>query len=338
MTVYFPLELIGEEIYDEFDPEGAYGDRSPYESPAPAGTRNSNGGGPEHPHRPSSTSRQRTQSDINDQVKSANVLPTSLKSLGFFRARSAPPVPRETEADKHVGNDKVTGREWEIMDDEKDFLSESDLGHPTVDKGNMAIQIPKPIKGTGRYPPSVILEQHSTISSYDSAVPAVVSVEAKGLTVPPSTYQNPSLMVTAPAPTRFMPSGLLSVPQSTQAAPPTISTPTLEAVLLERKRRLASTNASISSSPASFGPHNNILPSPVVSAGSFGLNSSVPGSSVLLPSATSGVPLTLRGVHSSSGKGTMFKSSPLAGGDRAVSERARAAKDAQSPGQEQGGE
>ena len=43
----------------------------------------------------------------------------------------------------------------------------------------------------------------------------------------------------------------------------------------------------------------------------------MPGSPVLLSSATigvSGVPLTLRGVHSSSGKGTMFKSSPLGGG------------------------
>ena len=145
------------------------------------------------------------------------------------------------------------------MGDEKDFLSETDFGHPTLDKGNMAIQIPKPIKGTGRYP--LILEQHSTISSHNSAVPAVVSVEAKGLTVPPSTYQNP-LMVTAPAP-RFMPSELLSVPQSTQAAPPT-----LEAVLLERKRRLASTNASISSSPVSFGPQQ-YLAKPCSKCGEF---------------------------------------------------------------------
>ena len=75
------------------------------------GTRDCNGGGPERPRRPSSTSRQRTLSDTNDQVKSANVLPTSFKSRGYFRTRSAPPVPRETEANKYVGNDKITERD-----------------------------------------------------------------------------------------------------------------------------------------------------------------------------------------------------------------------------------
>jgi metal transporter CNNM len=326
------IELIGEEIYDEFDPEGAHGDRSPYESP----TRKRNGADPEDSYPWSPISHQRAQSDTSrwtDQAKSAsaNVLPSSLRSLGFSRTRSAPPVPRETNTDKDVGDDKL---EWGMMDDEKDSV----LFYPETGPGHVppAIQIPKPIKGSGRYPPSVILEQHSTISSYDSAVPAVTNVEGKDLTLPPPTYQKPTLVVKAPAPVRLTSSALLRNPQLTHTAPttPTISTPALEAILLERKRRLTSTHHSNPSSP-----HTNptlIPPSPPVSTGSFG--------SVIVPSPTAGVagvPMNLRGVHSSSGKGTMFKSSPLGGGDRAgvvVSERARAARmgeDVQSLGQDQ---
>lgn len=330
------IELIGEEIYDEFDPEGAHGDRSPYES----ATRKRNGGDPEDSYSWSPISHQRAQSDTSrwtDQAKSAsaNVLP-SLRSLGFSRTRSAPPIPRETNTDKDVGDDKL-----EMMDDEKDSV----LSYPETDPGHVltAIQIPKPIKGS-RYPPSVILEQHSTISSYNSAVPAVTSVEEKDLTLPPPTYQKPSLVVKAPTPVRSTPSALLRNPQLTHTAPttPTISTPALEAILLERKRRLTSGH---NSNPSS--PHINptfIAPSSPVRTGSFGSMHSVPGNPVIVPSSTAGVagiPVTLRGIHSSSGKGTMFKSSPLGGGDRAgvvVSERARAARmseDVQSLGQDQ---
>lgn len=341
-------ELIGEEIYDEFDPEGAYGDRSPYESPTCEHSGNS-----EVPYLPSSISHhQRAQSDISDQAKSsspANVFPTSLKSLGFFRTRSAPPVPRDTETyDKCVGDDKV---EWELMDDEKDgklFYSETDPGHVSLGKkGATAIHIPKPIKGTGRYPPSVILEQHSTISSYDSAVPAEV---AKDLTVPPRAYQNPAPAVVntlAPAPVRLAPSALLRSAQSVPSTP-TIGTPTLEAILLERKRRLtSSTNGSNANS--SYNSPTVIPPGPALGAGSFGSSHSVPGTPVI-PSPVSGggggggVPLTLRAIHGSSGKGTMFKSSPLGGGDKAnsvgVSERVvrgvKKSEDLQSLGQVQG--
>jgi hypothetical protein len=84
---------------------------------------------------------------------------------GEEHTRIAPPVPRETGTDKYVGYDKATGKERDKMDDEKDGTGRD----PT------AIQMRKPIKGAGRYPPSVIWEQHSTTSSYDSAVPAVIS-------------------------------------------------------------------------------------------------------------------------------------------------------------------
>ena len=340
LIVCLLVELIGEEIYDEFDPEGAYGDRVPYESPSD--TQDRDDGDPEDPYHLSSITHQRAQSDTiswNDQAKSpATVLPTSLKGLGFFRTWSAPPIPRDIRTDKYVGDNNVTGEEWDKMDDEKDSTFRG--RDPT------AIQMPKPIKGTaGRYPPSIILEQYSTISSYDSAVPTVIGVEAKGLTMSPSTHQNlPSSVVTAPAPARLTPSAPLPKSQTALSTQTISTSPTLEAILLERKRRASNTNASNPSSPVPFGPHNNpafIPPSPVPSAGSFGLIHSVPGNPVT-PLTVGGnvTPLTMRVVHGT-GKGSMFKSSPLGGGDRAgvvVAEQVKAARkseDMQSPDQEQ---
>ena len=321
-----PLELIGEEIYDEFDPEGAYGDRVPYESPSD--TQGRNDGDPENSYHPSSITKQRAQSDtisLNDQARSpATVLPTSLKGLGFFRTWSAPPVPREIGTDKCVGDDKVSGKEWSKMDDAKAATSRG--------RDPMTIQMPKPIKGTGRYPPSVILEQHSTISSYDSAVPVVIGVDAEGLTKPPSTHQNlPSSVVTAPAPARLAPSATLPRSQTTLSTQTMSTPPALEAILLERKRRASNTNASNSSSPVPFGPHNNptfIPASPAPSAGSFGKVHSAPGNPVV-PLAVGGSVTPLMRVVHSSGKGSMFKSSPLGGGDRAgvvVAERVKATR------------
>ena len=318
------VELIGEEIYDEFDQEGAYGDRVPYESPSD--TRECDDGDLKEPYHLSSITNQSDRISRNDQAKSlATVLPTSLKGFEFFRTRSAPPVPREIGTDKYVGDDKVAGREWD--NDEKDGMSRG--RHPT------AIQMPKPIKGTGRYPPSIILEQHSTVSSYDSAVPTAISVEAKSLTTSPSADQNrPSSMVTAPTPARLAPSAPLPRPQAALPTQTMSALPTLEAILLERKRRASNTSASNSSSPVPIGPHINptsISPRPAPSAGSFGSINSVPGNPVT----------PLRAVHSS-GKGIRFKSSPLGGGgDRAgvvVAEQVKAAKkseDTQSPDQEQ---
>lgn len=332
-------ELIGEEIYDEFDPEGAYGDRYPYESPLD-NAQDRDGGNPEAPHRPSSISSQRPRSATGSsnqwhgQAKPSTTLgshkPTSLKGLGFFRTRSAPPVHRETETD-----DKLAERDWGMMNDEKDsahFISETDPGHTFLGSGTTVIQMPKPIKGTGRYPPSVILEQHSTISSSESTFAmreaAPIDAEGKGWTLPSFTHQNlPSFMVTVPAPARLLPSASHISPQlsAIQTAPPTptMSTapaPSLEAILLERKRRLMATssNASNSNTPVQLGPHNT-TPSPALIHKDFGGAGSPP-----VLSTTCSAP---RGVHSSSGKGSMFKSSPLGSGDRVgvvVAERVKA--------------
>jgi len=220
--------------------------------------------------------------------------------------------------------------------------------------------MPKPIKGTGRYPPSVILEQHSTISSYESnsaflpceAVPTTVtSVEGKGLVLPPAYQSVPSVMATTPAAARLMPSapylGSQVSPPILTSAPPALS---LEAILLERKRRLTTTssNVSNSSTPVHFGPPSNptcVPPSPVPSGSSLGFVNKdfgvSGGPAVFSTGGGSGATLISRGMHSSSGKGTMFKSSPLGGGDRVgvVAERLKAAmksEDMQSSGLEDG--
>ena len=341
---YFVIELIGEEIYDEFDPEGAYGDRYPYESQA----QSRDGGSPET-HRPSNNQRPQSAMGASNQWNSLatpTALASSLKGIAFSRTRSAPPIPRETETDKHVPNDKLTGTKWDKMNDEKDsvhFFSETDPGHTFL---GTTIQMPKPIKGTGKYPPSVILEQHSTISSYESNsairedIP-VSSVEGKELTLPPTQQKVPSVMVTTPALTRLGPSASILSPQlpAIQTTPTTLTTnepPTLEAILLERKRRLSATAGNTASNSSTPGPDNNhtsVPSSPVLSG--FGLSHKFFGASggppVLSTSGSSGV--ALRGVHTS-GKGSMFKSSPLGSGDRVKA--TKKSEDVQRPGQEQG--
>lgn len=190
-----------------------------------------------------------------------------------------------------------------MMDDEKHLFSETD-------PGSRAIQMPKPIKGTGRYPPSIILEQHSTISSSDSAfapLPAGIS----GATLFPPPNQNLlSVVMPAPAPVRLASSALLNPTLQTTLSTPTSTPLALEAILLERKRRLvaSSNNASICSTPVSFGPCTTIPPSPAPP--------SLPGGSTAVPltSASGG-----GSVSRTSGKGMMFKSSPLS--DKVVAEQ-----------------
>ena len=60
LIMCLPVELIGEEIYDEFDQEGAYGDRVPYEL---TGTRDGNDSDPEDPYHLSLITNRRVQSD-----------------------------------------------------------------------------------------------------------------------------------------------------------------------------------------------------------------------------------------------------------------------------------
>ncbi|KAG7085890.1 hypothetical protein E1B28_003424 [Marasmius oreades] len=75
-------ELIGEEIYDEFDPQGAQGD--PYEVP-PAAQPKQGVSSPPDAVAPTSSGSQRPA-----------LKPLSLKGFHFLRSKSAPPSPRDS--------------------------------------------------------------------------------------------------------------------------------------------------------------------------------------------------------------------------------------------------
>lgn len=92
-------ELIGEEIYDEFDAQGAHGD--PYQIPEPDFNEkidNGEGGVP------------------IKAPKAQHPSLRQLKSLGFLRSRSAPPVRRDGRGVKDVGpkvNEVEEGKGYE---------------------------------------------------------------------------------------------------------------------------------------------------------------------------------------------------------------------------------
>ncbi|KAG6841651.1 hypothetical protein C0991_008636 [Blastosporella zonata] len=215
-------ELIGEEIYDEFDPQGARGD--PYQVP-PKTEPTATLAVPEPAH--TAVAKPPTTTPL--------YMPTALKSLGglgFLRSRSAPPVPRDQDTD-----------------DEK----------------------ASPLPG----------------------IPGVVKADDLSAEAPAGELRHPLPSVhLAPAPESTKPS-----PHATPALVPAMSglpALPLEAVLLDRKRRLVGT-ASVAPSTASLG----------------GAGTSTP------PEAA----MPARTVTMSLPKGARFKSSPLIEGD-AISEKA----------------
>ncbi|KAJ3776825.1 hypothetical protein FB446DRAFT_240557 [Lentinula raphanica] len=74
-------ELIGEEIYDEFDPEGAHGD--PYVPPAQVGVA------------AEAIETRRGSTGAATRPSPIALKPLSIKGLNFLRSRSAPPSPRD---------------------------------------------------------------------------------------------------------------------------------------------------------------------------------------------------------------------------------------------------
>jgi metal transporter CNNM len=81
LNLVFNLELIGEEIYDEFDQQGARGD--PYEVPPVQEEKH---------HDPAPPG---TEVSAPKASPPPVHMPTALRGFNFLRSRSAPPVPRE---------------------------------------------------------------------------------------------------------------------------------------------------------------------------------------------------------------------------------------------------
>src|SRR5258708_8360837 len=142
-------ELIGEEIYDEFDKQGAHG----------------------QPHGVPPIYIQEVKEDkLSPALDVISVWPEScegsqgkkggLKTLGFFRARSAPPVARTIEG---------TTSNTEGTDDGVGDATATANVDKTEGDGNLTILMPRPVT-FGHNPPSTILEQNSSISSTETGV------------------------------------------------------------------------------------------------------------------------------------------------------------------------
>lgn len=141
--------------------------------------------------------------------------------------------------------------------------------------------MPKPVRGLAedaKTKPSIIVEQHTTspqpMAEYDSSlIPLPPALDTKSKSLPP-------------------PGGGFASPSISRSASPA---PSLEAILLERKRRLVPSTTSTTTSAGTPAPGSANLVLPPTSGVSSGASIRTGGGSV---------------------KGTRFKSSPLGGGDR----------------------
>ncbi|CAA7270818.1 unnamed protein product [Cyclocybe aegerita] len=204
-------ELIGEEIYDEFDTQGAHGD--PYEVP-PVVTAT------QPPSRSASVSRPpsaRGAAQSKASTPTHTHIPTALKGLGFFRTRSAPPVQREKHATPDGSGAEMNRKALTGGGDAKTNASGKTVRmdepgpehHHDNDNRNGGdvplLQMPRPIKSTGNRP-SVILEQHSSISSESSGTLVLTASHSKA-----SAASRIDAEAAATAPVKERPS-LLSMP------------------------------------------------------------------------------------------------------------------------------
>lgn len=264
-------------------------------------------------------------------------VPAAIK--GLFRTRSAPPVPR----------DKASN---EAEDQAQNVARIDDIGAASTGV-SAPIQMPRPVRSTGRQPPSVILEQHSSVSSNeegpnpllltqrgrneaivvrDMAAPATIVSHPMSPNEPPSypgsaqPYPVSSSMTPAPA-------GPVVAAISNSRAPSRDASPAppLEAILLERKRRLAATLGSQSLAVSTAAAANAVLgvpsapgtpgPPPLVGSGSQSPATNVASSFLASGGGANqnlgaSVAAPVR-VATSTSKGTKFKSSPLGPVDRA---------------------
>ncbi|KAF5373860.1 hypothetical protein D9758_000697 [Tetrapyrgos nigripes] len=257
-------EIIGEEIYDEFDAQGAHGD---YVVPQDQ----ENAAVP-------STEAPATRPTLK---------PLSLKGFGFLRSRSAPPSPRDaTTPAKDAIPDNLMALATPIDATEKPISRT----HSSSDIENMkqaSLSVPgQASDGSGinmndnektmsnRGPPSIIIEQQTPTSSPGSSPPDEKDAELKA----------PTPVTPIPRVTILQPEGpsKLGAVGSRSGSP----VPSLEALLLDRKRRAVATVSS-GSAP---GSASNVSPA---AAQNLSRPANIP-------------------------KGGRFKSSPL-GGERPMS-------------------
>ncbi|THU82607.1 DUF21-domain-containing protein [Dendrothele bispora CBS 962.96] len=257
-------ELIGEEIYDEFDAQGAHGD--PY---VPSQSQNQ-----DNP----STLPIADASFLPPALTKPALRPLSLKGLNFLRSRSAPPSPRDITA---PAEDAIPGT----------------MNIKTTSRGG---------------PPSIIIEQYTPTSTPSVLPPEESSLRNVELKAPtPIVAPIPKVTIVQPVPTAKLSNGAAS---SRSTSP----SPSLEAILLDRKRRVVTGG----------------------SGGSPSVVASAPGSVSNLLVHPGNVPPSVPGGRVGAPKGTRFKSSPLVGerGGVVVAEQIKQSFVPNGPGDSSGGD
>jgi metal transporter CNNM len=210
--------LIGEEIYDEFDPQGAHAELSSYTT-AISSQQDPQG------HAPSTKAKDESTAS-NDEfarprgttsLASSPVLkPISLKGLNFLRSRSAPPTPRDP-VPSMVPSTKRT--------------SDAQGTASTLPRG---ISFPSLSASTA-------VEEEKIVK-----VPQVV-VAPSPLFTPTLDQGDCSSAVAAERKSKSTPVSLVSHPVISRSSSPPLA---LEAILLDRKRRLHAATPPPSGSPA----------------------------------------------------------------------------------------
>lgn len=215
-------ELIGEEIYDEFDQDGAGGSISSY---VPI----------ERPpllklHGESLPDLHSTAAQPIEAVKPAPtgpvMRPLSLKSFGFLRSRSEPPTPRETDEVSTVQPVSTTSPLFSINDSVKDQV--------TPETVVPVIQTLEALAAMDE--PQDMLQSAKTANNASTSPED--SLSAPNFTLKKRYVSSAGIATSVP--------GSVSAPGTRSSSP----APSLEAILLERKRRLTAARESGMSLPS----------------------------------------------------------------------------------------
>lgn len=214
-------ELIGEEIYDEFDQDGAGGTISSY---VPI----------ERPpllklHGESLPDLHSTAAQPIEAVKPAPtgsvMRPLSLKSFGFLRSRSEPPTPRETDEISTPQPVSTTSPLFSINDSTKDQVTPETV-----------VPVIQTLEALAAMDETQDMLQ-SAKTANNASTPPEDSLSAPNFTLKKRYVSSAGIATSLP--------GSVSAPGTRSSSP----APSLEAILLERKRRLTAARESGMSSP-----------------------------------------------------------------------------------------
>lgn len=211
----------------------------------------------------------------------------SLKGLSFLRSRSAPPTPRDQTMNLAVAVNAGRATESPAV---LGYLGHITTAEPSNDTPaatpSVEVRTMQPI-------PTIIIER-DTPSPTPSLTPTVPDEPPAAAQIPTPT-PTPTPDVKKPVPVNAL--GLAaSLPHVGSVSRSVSPAPSLEAILLDRKRRLGAAAATTPSAPVASAVSVNSPP--VVGGGGGG---TTVGPARVAPAAA---------------KGARFKSSPLGGGER----------------------